>query len=212
MLRGRLEDESDPNKPEARIRTKIIDAIQPFREDEGSRRLTEGTLKESRYFFETRSKERAAAEGIVYPDQLTPAVLTKFHSSWTNAAQTMQRKQARTVDRFSLVLRSHGLDHEEPCHPSNTGQGYAYPHGLFPKRRVQGTGRLRIFRDKVLIDRLGEDIPQAGAHLLQASLEAHRDVLQLFSTRRETHIVDNVAVTIDQNLVAPGLNSIRRTK
>ena len=59
LLCRRLEDESDPNKPEARPRTKIVDAIQTFRADEDSRRLTEGTLKKSRYFFETQLKEWA---------------------------------------------------------------------------------------------------------------------------------------------------------
>ena len=47
LLCRRLEDESDPNKPEARSRAKIVYAIQTFREDEDSRRLTEGTLRKA---------------------------------------------------------------------------------------------------------------------------------------------------------------------
>jgi integrase len=101
----RLEDESDPNKPEARPRAKIADAIQTFRQDEDSRRLTAGTLKKSRYFFETQLKEWARQEGLVYLDQLTPAVLTKFRSGWTNAAQTMQRKHERLIAFLWFCVR-----------------------------------------------------------------------------------------------------------
>ncbi len=87
ILCRRLEDESDPDKPQARPRTKIADAIKSFRDDEDARQLTEGTLKKSRYFFETQLKEWAEMEKLVYLDQLTPALLTKFRAGWTNAAQ-----------------------------------------------------------------------------------------------------------------------------
>jgi integrase len=101
----RLEDESDPNKPEARPRAKIVDAIQTFREDEDSRRLTVGTVKKSRYFFETQLKEWARTEGLVYLDQLTPALLTKFRSGWGNAAQTTQRKHERLIAFLWFCVR-----------------------------------------------------------------------------------------------------------
>lgn len=81
----RLEDESDPNKPEARARARIVEAIATFRKDEDSRGLTVGTAKKSRYFFETQLKGWAQAEGIVFLDQLTPPLLTKFRSGWGNA-------------------------------------------------------------------------------------------------------------------------------
>jgi len=64
----RLEDESDPNKPEARPRTKITDAIQVFRDDEDSRHLSDSTLTKSRYFFETQLKEWAQ-EGRAGPSR-----------------------------------------------------------------------------------------------------------------------------------------------
>ena len=139
LLCRRLEDESDPNKPEARPRAKIVEAIQTFRDDEDSRRLTEGTLKKSRYFFETQLKEWAKNEGIVYLDQLTPAVLTKFRSGWTNAAQTMQRKHERLIAFLWFCVRMDWMT-KNPRHPPETGQGRAYPHGLLPERRVQGAG------------------------------------------------------------------------
>jgi integrase len=101
----RLEDESDPNKPEARPRAKIVDAIQTFRKDEESRSLTSGTLKKSRYFFETQLKEWAHEEGLVYLDQLTPAVLTKFRSGWGNAAQTTRRKHERLIAFLWFCVR-----------------------------------------------------------------------------------------------------------
>jgi integrase/recombinase XerD len=67
----RLEDESDPNKPEARPRVKIVNTIKTFRDDEDARGLTNGTLQRSRYFFETQLKEWPKQEGLVYLDQLT---------------------------------------------------------------------------------------------------------------------------------------------
>jgi integrase/recombinase XerD len=105
ILCRRLEDESDPNKPQARPRTKIADAIKSFREDEDARQLTEGTLKKSRYFFETQLKEWAENEKLVYLDQLTPALLTKFRAGWTNAAQTMQRKHERLIAFLWFCVR-----------------------------------------------------------------------------------------------------------
>ncbi len=101
----RLEDESDPNKPEARPRAKIVEAIQTFRKDEESRSLTAGTLKKSRYFFETQLTEWAHEEGLVYLDQLTPAVLTKFRAGWGNAAQTTQRKHERLIAFLWFCVR-----------------------------------------------------------------------------------------------------------
>ncbi len=52
-----VEGASDPNKPEATPCVKIVDAIQTFRTDEDSRRLTEGTLKKSQYLFEAQFTE-----------------------------------------------------------------------------------------------------------------------------------------------------------
>ncbi|MBB6147311.1 integrase [Silvibacterium bohemicum] len=101
----RLEDESDPNKPEARPRAKIADAIKTFRDDEDARGLTDSTLQRSRYFFETQLKEWAKQEGLVYLDQLTPPLLTKFRSGWENAPQTMQRKHERMVSFFWFCVR-----------------------------------------------------------------------------------------------------------
>jgi integrase len=101
----RLEDESDPNKPEARPRAKIVEAIQTFRKDEESRSLTAGTLKKSRHFFDTQLKEWAHEEGLVYLDQLTPAMLTKFRSGWGNAAQTTQRKHERLIAFLWFCVR-----------------------------------------------------------------------------------------------------------
>jgi integrase/recombinase XerD len=100
-----LEDQADPNKPELRPRAKITDAIQTFRDDEGSRRLTEGTVKKSRYFFETQLKEWAKKEGLVYLDQLTPALLTKFRNEWGNAAQTTRRKHERLIAFLWFCVR-----------------------------------------------------------------------------------------------------------
>jgi hypothetical protein len=60
ILCRKLEDESDPNKPQATPRTEIADAIKSFRDDEDARQLTEGTLQKNRYFFETQWKEWAA--------------------------------------------------------------------------------------------------------------------------------------------------------
>jgi integrase/recombinase XerD len=95
----RLEDEANPNKPELRPRAKIADAVQTFREDEDSRGLTDGTIKKSRYFFETQLKGWAKKQGLVYLDQLTPPLLTKFRASWENAPQTVQRKHERLLSQ-----------------------------------------------------------------------------------------------------------------
>ncbi len=67
--------------------------------------MTEGTLKKSRYFFETQLKEWAEAEKLVYLDQLTPALLTKFRAGWTNAAQTVQRKHERLIAFLWFCVR-----------------------------------------------------------------------------------------------------------
>ena len=72
LLCRSLEDQSDPNKPQAKPRIKIVEAIETFRQDEDSRGLTPGTVKKSRYFFEIQLQEWARAEGLVYLDQLTP--------------------------------------------------------------------------------------------------------------------------------------------
>ena len=67
----------------------------------------------------------AENQGIVYLDQLTPAVLT-FHFGWTNAAQIMQRKHQRLIAfrwfcvRMDWMTKSHAT-------PLETGQSRAHP-------------------------------------------------------------------------------------
>jgi integrase len=136
MLCRRLEDESDPNKPEAKPRTKSVDAIQTFREDEDSRRLTEGTLKKSRYFFETQLTEWARKEAIVYLDQLTPAVLTRFRSGWTNAAQTMQRKHERLIAFLWFCVRMDWMT-KNPAIVLKRIQASPAPTDYFPKEEFK---------------------------------------------------------------------------
>ena len=94
----------DPNKPEARPRAKLVCAIQTFREDEDSRRLTKAPSRRAGT-SSRRIKRVAQKEGLVYLDQLTPAVLTKFRSGWTNAAQTMQRKHERLIAFLWFCVR-----------------------------------------------------------------------------------------------------------
>ncbi len=52
----RLEDEADPQKPAARTRVTIVDAIQCFRDDEKSRHLSKDSNAKSAFFFEKQLK------------------------------------------------------------------------------------------------------------------------------------------------------------
>jgi integrase/recombinase XerD len=136
LLCRRLEDESDPNKPEARPRTRIVDAIQSFRDDEDARHLTEGTLKKSRYFFETQLKEWAEPEKLIYLDQITPALLTKFRAGWTNAAQTVQRKHERLIAFFWFCIRMEWIT-KNPAVLLKRVKVETTPTDYFPKAEFQ---------------------------------------------------------------------------
>lgn len=50
-------------------------------------------------------KAWAKAEGIVYLDQLTPPLLTKFRAGWENAPQTVQRKHERLIAFLWFCVR-----------------------------------------------------------------------------------------------------------
>ncbi len=132
----RLEDQSDPNKPEARPRTKITDAIQVFRDDEDSRHLSDSTLTKSRYFFEKQLKEWAQEEGLVYLDQVTPAHLTKFRASWGNAAQTTRRKHERLIAFFWFCVRMDWIT-KNPAIFLKRVRVEAIPTGYFTKEEFR---------------------------------------------------------------------------
>lgn len=106
----KMEDVADPNKPSARVRATIVDAIQCFRDDEQSRHLSKHSQKKSEFFLEKQLKTWAERHAFVFLDQLTPAELTKFRAQWGNGSATTRRKHERLVAFFWFCVRMEWLE------------------------------------------------------------------------------------------------------
>jgi hypothetical protein len=99
-----------PNKPSAKERIRLEDAIEYFREDEKSRHLSKDSQRKSVFFFEKQLKTWAERQGLVFLDQLRPPELTKFRAQWGNGSATTRRKHERLVAFFWFCIRMDWLD------------------------------------------------------------------------------------------------------
>jgi integrase len=126
------EDAADPNKPSVRERVRLEDAIQDFRDDEKSRHLSKDSQRKSEFFFEKQLKPWANRKGFAFLNQLRPAELTKFRSSWGNGPATTRRKHERLVAFFWFCVRMEWLD-KNPALLLKRVQAESHPTDYFTK-------------------------------------------------------------------------------
>ncbi len=103
----RLEDESDPNKPEARARAKIVDAIKTFRDDEDARGLTDSTVQRSRVLLRDTTEGVGKAGRARLPRPAHAAAADEV-PLWLGERAPDRPAQARADGLLLLVLRAHG--------------------------------------------------------------------------------------------------------
>jgi site-specific recombinase XerD len=91
------------------VRSTIRDAVQLFLDDQAARGLESSSQKKYRMVLQNQLLVWMEKHEIVMLDQIMPADLTRFRTSWHNGESTTRRKHEIIMCFFGFCIRNGGL-------------------------------------------------------------------------------------------------------